>query len=412
MQRLAIILSALVLVACGGGGGGGTSNPTACLPPATPTGLIVVPQYSDVRGHHNLVSWNPVPLGNYSWVHYNLYRTDSPTISIQSPVVRLGWPVANADDKVADTPFQTYINYYAVTATNECGESAISDSVLADGSSSNTPVGAPEPAPAPAPDTLPAPINLKVTKTGDFSWQLSWDPVNGADEYFVYERARDAPEPTRTSGRYTFGSILDDSYYYDFVPYGTSDSDSGTVSSSGIHCWAVAAGNIDLMDTSESNYNYVGKLSADACVYFPATDTPPPAPAPSTGQVSIWTNSSTTISSVSIDNSAVGSLTSYFASGAPTCGQSGTITKTLPVGTHSIKASNSSSSWGPTNVAITAGNCTMFKLTGSNTAPPPTGGGGTTTGNGTPGGCDQNGNYIDANGNYGGDELSKQCGHY
>lgn len=81
-----------------------------------------------------------------------------------------------------------------------------------------------------------------------------------------------------------------------------------------------------------------------------------------TGQVAVWTSRSSGSSiAVSIDGSSVGSLTSYFTS-APTCGASGTITKTLPVGTHSLSATATGGSWGPANFNITAGGCLTYQL--------------------------------------------------
>ncbi len=81
-----------------------------------------------------------------------------------------------------------------------------------------------------------------------------------------------------------------------------------------------------------------------------------------TGQVSVWTSHSTGgYISVSLDGSSAGTLTSYFTS-TPTCGASGTITKTLSVGSHSLSASNSSATWGPSSFSITAGSCLLFRL--------------------------------------------------
>lgn len=81
-----------------------------------------------------------------------------------------------------------------------------------------------------------------------------------------------------------------------------------------------------------------------------------------TGQVAVWTSRSSGSSiAVSIDNTAIGSLTSYFSS-TPTCGSSGTLTKTLSVGSHLIKATATGGSWGPSTINITAGGCLMYQL--------------------------------------------------
>jgi hypothetical protein len=225
-------------------------------------------------------------------------------------------------------------------------------------------------------NTLPAPTNFKVTKTGDMSWQMTWDAVAGATEYYVFQKSGSAPSVT--SGRVNWNTLN----YFDFIPKATAPSDTGVVDQAGTYYWVVVAASYD-----ESNLDYVnlGKASTAANLTFTAA-----APT-ATGRVSIWTDNSTTISSVYVDNAIVGSLSTYFSNGAPSCGQSGTITQTLPVGTHTIKASNSKQSWASTNVTITANNCTMFKLSGTNTppadvTPPPTSGGTCApSGCGTPG---------------------------
>lgn len=83
-----------------------------------------------------------------------------------------------------------------------------------------------------------------------------------------------------------------------------------------------------------------------------------------TGQIAVWSSRSTTktgSTSVSIDNAYAGGLTTYYTS-TPTCGDSGTITKTLSVGTHSLSAVDGSLSWGPSNFTITPGGCLTFEL--------------------------------------------------
>lgn len=107
-----------------------------------------------------------------------------------------------------------------------------------------------------------------------------------------------------------------------------------------------------------------------------------------TGQVSIWTNSTSTINSVYVDSTYVGSLNIYYTS-QPSCGASGTITKTLPAGTHSVSATTSGTSWAATNVTISANSCTSFKL-GTSTTSVVGGGGGGSDGCyaiGSPDGC-------------------------
>ncbi len=77
-----------------------------------------------------------------------------------------------------------------------------------------------------------------------------------------------------------------------------------------------------------------------------------------TGQIAVWSGTASGGDiSVFIDNTLVGTLTRYYTS-TPNCGDSGTVTKTLPIGTHIISGkATGGTSWGPTNVTITAGGC-------------------------------------------------------
>lgn len=84
----------------------------------------------------------------------------------------------------------------------------------------------------------------------------------------------------------------------------------------------------------------------------------------STGQIAVWTALSTFQTSsiqVTIDNVTSGSLTQYYTS-TPTCGDSGTITKTLAPGTHTISAVDGTKTWGPGSFTITAGSCQTYQL--------------------------------------------------
>lgn len=82
----------------------------------------------------------------------------------------------------------------------------------------------------------------------------------------------------------------------------------------------------------------------------------------STGQVAVWTSRSSGPNiDVSIDGVAVGTLTQYFT-GTPNCGDAGTITRTLPVGSHTVKGTAGTLTWGPSSFNITAGGCLMYQL--------------------------------------------------
>jgi hypothetical protein len=93
-------------------------------------------------------------------------------------------------------------------------------------------------------------------------------------------------------------------------------------------------------------------------------DTNSDTPSSTTGKVAFWTSKSTNQTggiSVTIDNAYAGVLTKYYSS-APTCGDSGTITKTLSVGSHSYTAKDGSLSWGPASFNISAGGCLTYEL--------------------------------------------------
>lgn len=82
-----------------------------------------------------------------------------------------------------------------------------------------------------------------------------------------------------------------------------------------------------------------------------------------TGQVAFWTRSASSgYISISVDGSSVGTLTSYYTSGTPTCGDSGTVTRTLSVGSHSMRATANNASWGPASFNVSAGGCLTYEL--------------------------------------------------
>jgi hypothetical protein len=63
-----------------------------------------------------------------------------------------------------------------------------------------------------------------------------------------------------------------------------------------------------------------------------------------------------------VDGSSAGTLSSYFTSGTPSCGDSGTVTRTLSAGSHSFSASASNATWGPASFNISAGGCLTYQL--------------------------------------------------
>jgi len=82
--------------------------------------------------------------------------------------------------------------------------------------------------------------------------------------------------------------------------------------------------------------------------------------APAGGQISIWTNYPYQVA-VNVDGASVGTLTSYFGTGTPTCGQAGTITVGRAAGLHSVTAQAGQVTWNG-SVTVVAGQCTLYEL--------------------------------------------------
>lgn len=82
----------------------------------------------------------------------------------------------------------------------------------------------------------------------------------------------------------------------------------------------------------------------------------------STGQIAVWSRSASGGNiSVTLDNVFAGTLSSYYKI-TPNCGDSGTVTQTLAVGTHSLKATSVGGNWGPASFTITANTCLRYEL--------------------------------------------------
>ena len=81
-----------------------------------------------------------------------------------------------------------------------------------------------------------------------------------------------------------------------------------------------------------------------------------------TARVSIWTDDPNGVSDVQIDGVSVGGLSMYFPAAAPSCGQSGTLTMTLPSGNHFISANSSGMTWSSSIVYLSDGFCTLYQL--------------------------------------------------
>jgi hypothetical protein len=120
-------------------------------------------------------------------------------------------------------------------------------------------------------------------------------------------------------------------------------------------------------------WSQTGSLTTGTTFYFSGTFTISPSSSTTggtttggttTGQIAVWTARSTFQTSsiqVKIDGVAVGGLTQYYTS-TPTCGGSGTITKTLAVGAHSLTAVDGTMTWTSGSFNITAGGCLTYQL--------------------------------------------------
>jgi hypothetical protein len=85
------------------------------------------------------------------------------------------------------------------------------------------------------------------------------------------------------------------------------------------------------------------------------------AAAPAAGRLSFWTDENYTIGIAVGD--ARGTIASYFPTLAPTCGQSGTFTVTLPPGTQPYSASYGSALSWSNDAVVTSAGCTLVKVT-------------------------------------------------
>ena len=82
-----------------------------------------------------------------------------------------------------------------------------------------------------------------------------------------------------------------------------------------------------------------------------------------TGEVMFWTRSDLGCGNITVTISGQSkTMTSYFTSGAPSCGTSGAATFELPEGTYSYSASCNNYHWGPSNVTVTENGCFRMEL--------------------------------------------------
>ena len=148
-----------VFAGCGGGGDSSTPLPPVApvvTAPAAPTSLSVEP-----GDQVNTVQWSAVPTAT----SYTLYWSET------SPVAKTtANAIANAVSPYKHTGLTNgKLLYYAVSAVNAGGESALSSTI-----------GAMPIAPTPG-----SPASLNAT-AGNSSVALTWAPVSGADSYSIY----------------------------------------------------------------------------------------------------------------------------------------------------------------------------------------------------------------------------------
>jgi hypothetical protein len=81
-----------------------------------------------------------------------------------------------------------------------------------------------------------------------------------------------------------------------------------------------------------------------------------------TGSLTVWSQVDHGCGNISVTvNGSTQIVSSYYSSGAPSCGSSGCANFTLNPGTYSISASCSSYTWNAT-LSVTAGGCSTLKL--------------------------------------------------
>jgi hypothetical protein len=76
-----------------------------------------------------------------------------------------------------------------------------------------------------------------------------------------------------------------------------------------------------------------------------------------------WTRSDQNCGTITVTISGqTRSITSYYSSGAPSCGASGCATFTLAPGTYSYTATCDTYNWGPTTITVTEDGCFKMEL--------------------------------------------------
>jgi hypothetical protein len=112
---------------------------------------------------------------------------------------------------------------------------------------------------------LPAPVNLVATKTGDFSWKLTWNPVPGARRYYLFQKKGSKPL-SPPEGLDFIGNELSDLYSVGSMLLNAHDSvDEGE----GTYYWIIAAASFDgTTDKMGFPTTYIGSASQAVSLTF------------------------------------------------------------------------------------------------------------------------------------------------
>ncbi len=149
---------------------------------------------------------------------------------------------------------------------------------------------------------------------------------------------------------------------------------SSYYSSSTPSCGASGTATFDL---APGNYSYTAQCSgktwsgtvavtAGGCARVQLTGG---ATTPSTGKATFWIASDLGCGNITVNVSGITrTISSFYSSGTPACGASGTATFDLAPGTYSYSAQCSGKTWSGT-VAVTANGCSRIQLTGGATTP-------------------------------------------
>ena len=128
---------------------------------------------------------------------------------------------------------------------------------------------------------------------------------------------------------------------------------------------------VGCMDPKAENYNPEANTPSNNCTYKTGCTNPTAVNYDPTavqddgscqyqGKASFWMNESGDIK-VWINNVFRGTVVDWFDPYSPNCGQNGTLTVTLPVGSHSYYAESFLFTWNGT-VNVTANGCTLMLL--------------------------------------------------